>query len=130
MARTFEPHLTSRQAGKRWEKVAESFLQSRGLITRKRNFHSRFGEIDLIMQDKDALVFVEVRFRDNDRFGSGAETVTRSKQVKLAKAASYFLLINPAYSQRPCRFDVISIHGKQGNTVFDWIKNAFDAPSR
>ncbi len=120
---------TSRQVGSQWEKAAESFLHKRGLITRKRNFFSRFGEIDLIMKDGEVLVFVEVRFRGNDRFGDGAETITVWKQSKLARAAMYFLSINSHYSQKPCRFDVISVGRNQGKIEFDWIRNAFDSPS-
>ncbi len=130
MAPASKARPNCRQVGKHWEQAAESFLHSRGLITRNRNFYSRFGEIDLVMKDEDVLVFVEVRFRDDHRYGSGAETVTSSKQAKLARAALYFLRLNPYYSQRPCRFDVISVSTTQGNTVFNWIKNAFDAPSR
>lgn len=118
--------LTSRQVGKRWEKIAESFLRRHGLTTRKRNFSSRLGEIDLVMNDRNSLVFVEVRFRGNNRHGSGADTVTRQKQARIIRAAMYFLSQNPRLSQKPCRFDVISIGTDQGNHQIQWIKNAFE----
>ena len=120
--------LTSKQLGNRWEKEAESFLLQRGLTTRKRNFYCRTGEIDLIMNDGEMLVFVEVRYRGSDRHGSGAETVTARKQTRLIRAALYFLCKNPRFSQKPCRFDVISIANHLGNTEFRWIRNAFETP--
>ena len=117
---------TTRQLGGRWEEAAESFLHQRGLKTRKRNFYSRFGEIDLVMKDGEVLVFVEVRFRGNDNFGDGATTVTTRKQAKLIRAALYFLSLNPGYAQKPCRFDVISISIRHGESEFHWIRNAFE----
>ncbi|MCW8901366.1 MAG: YraN family protein, partial [Gammaproteobacteria bacterium] len=98
----------------------------------KRNYHCRFGEIDLIMQDGDSLVFVEVRYRRNNHFGSGAETVTASKQSKLVKTASAYLQQHAKLNQYPARFDVVSITGAVEksnihNIEFDWIKNAFGA---
>jgi putative endonuclease len=119
----------TRLFGDKWETAAESFLHNRGLSTHQRNFYSRFGEIDLIMRDGEEFVFVEVRFREDERHGSGAETVTKHKQAKLTRAALYFLCLNPRYSQNPCRFDVISITSKRNETEFNWIKNAFDSTS-
>ena len=118
----------SQQIGNRWEKEAESFLLQHGLTTRKRNFYCRSGEIDLIMNDGEMLVFVEVRYRGNDWHGSGAETVNARKQSRLIRAALYFLVKNPRFSQKSCRFDVISIGNHNGKTEFRWIRNAFDTP--
>ena len=117
----------TRQVGENWERATESFLRQRGLITLTRNFYSRFGEIDLIMKDQESVVFVEVRFRENKQYGSGADSVTVAKQRKLSRAALYFLYRNPDYSQVPCRFDVVSITGKGGEPSINWIKNAFDS---
>jgi putative endonuclease len=118
---------TSRQRGSHWEQVAESFLNKRGLKTLERNFHARFGEIDLIMLDGSTLVFAEVRYRENDRHGSGADSVTWTKQRRLISAAGRFLQYHPSDRLRPCRFDVISIGRKHGRTRLNWIRNAFDA---
>jgi len=117
----------TRQQGSRWERVAESFLCRQGLKTLARNYHSRFGEIDLVMLDEPVLVFVEVRFRRSDRHGSGAETVTRRKQLRLASAARQYLRHNTGHARRPCRFDVVSIGGGADRTELYWIRAAFDA---
>ena len=117
---------SNRDVGNKWESAAESFLHNRGLKTWKRNFYSRFGEIDLIMKDGNSLVFVEVRFRGNNRFGDGAATVTAHKQARLVRTARYYLCLHPRYSQIPCRFDVVSISNQDGEAQFHWIKNAFE----
>ena len=118
---------TSRQRGSHWEQVAESFLNKRGLETLERNFHARFGEIDLVMLDGSTLVFAEVRYRKNDGHGSGADSVTRTKQRRIISAAGRFLQFHPNDRLRPCRFDVISIGRKDGRTRLNWIRNAFEA---
>ena len=119
--------LTPRQQGSHWERAAESLLRRKGLRTLARNYHSRFGEIDLVMLDEPVLVFVEVRYRRRDRHGSGAETVTRSKQSRLVSAARHFLRSHPDHARRACRFDVVSIGGGAADTELNWIRAAFDA---
>jgi putative endonuclease len=118
--------LTPRQRGSRWELVAESFLRGKGLRTLARNYHSRFGEIDLVMLDEPVLVFVEVRYRHGDHYGSGAETVTHHKQVRLISAARQYLGNHATHARRACRFDVVSIGGGAGDTELRWLRAAFD----
>jgi len=119
--------LTTRDTGQYWEKKVESFLRRSGLITLKRNFICRSGEIDLIMKDQEYLVFTEVRFRHNPHFGSGAETVSRQKQARLIRAAMYYLASKPQYADLRCRFDVISVGIDRGQPQLRWIKHAFEA---
>ena len=118
---------TTRQQGSRWERAAESFLRRKGLKTLARNYHSRLGEIDLVMLDDPVLVFVEVRFRHSDRHGSGAETVTRRKQQRLAGAARHYLRHHPLQARRACRFDVVSIGSGAEGAELRWIRAAFDS---
>ena len=87
----------------------------------------RFGEIDLVMLDGETLVFTEVRFRESNRHGTGADSVTWAKQRRISSAARLYLQRNPGESLRPCRFDVVSIGNDGGQTRFNWIRNAFDA---
>ena len=71
-----------RARGQRVEEASEYYLQQHGLHAIERNFNSRGGEIDLVMRDGETLVFVEVRFRKNDHFGTPAESITaRSKPI-------------------------------------------------
>ena len=115
----------SRQAGAHWEKSAESFLRSNGLKLLQRNFSSRFGEIDLIMEDNRTIVFVEVKYRANNQHGSGADAVTFQKQGRISRTASWFLAKNPHRAEQFCRFDVISIDTLNKDQGINWIKNAF-----
>ena len=73
--------------GARYEALACVHLQAAGLNLLARNFSTRFGELDLVMRDRNVLVFVEVRYRAGTRFGSGAESITASKRPRLITAA-------------------------------------------
>ncbi len=115
-----------RAEGTRWEQVALDFLSGQGLSVLEQNYHCRFGEIDLIMRDVDTISFVEVRYRRGDAFGSGADSVSWHKQRRISAAASHFLQRHPAWSEHPCRFDVVSISGFRHPEI-DWIQNAFDS---
>ncbi|MCW8194351.1 YraN family protein [Proteobacteria bacterium 005FR1] len=116
---------SGRSAGKSGEcaeRHAEDYLIARGLRLRERNYRCKGGEIDLIMADGSTCVFVEVRYRKQQRFGSPAETVDWGKQSKLRRAAEHFLQASGLTDKLPCRFDVISIAGDRS---IEWIKNAF-----
>lgn len=117
----------TRQQGSDWENAAESFLRSRGLKTIRKNYHGRFGEIDLVMLDGGTLVFVEVRYRASAQFGTGAASVTAVKQRRIITAARRFIQCERQHAYRPCRFDVISIGNEDGRTVMNWIRSAFDS---
>ena len=85
------------------------------------------GEIDIISQKKEYIVFVEVRLRKTDLYGSGAETVDIFKQRKLIKAALTYMKRNNL-TDVPARFDVVSITGDaDGEYSIEIIENAFEA---
>ncbi len=113
--------------GRHWERVAESWLHRRGLKTLQRNFHCRLGEIDLVMTDQESIVFVEVRYRGPGSWTGGAGSVTRRKQLRLARAAGIFLNGHPRLAHRPCRFDVLAVDGAGGQPRFNWLRNAFQS---
>ena len=124
--------VTTREQGEYTESLACQYLENKGFKLIEKNFNCRVGEIDLIMQDNDSLVFVEVRYRRNNNFGSGAESITTSKQSKLIKTAALYLQQNAKLNKYPARFDVVSITGfietdNIDNINFDWIENAFGA---
>ena len=112
--------VSRRLTGKKAEDVACSFLQRNGLSLVQRNYHCRYGEIDLIMQDSDTLVFIEVRYRSSIKFGSAAESVDNNKQRKLAFTANHYLQKHP--TNQPTRFDVVALAPQQQP---EWITNAF-----
>lgn len=115
------------QIGAAAEALACDYLQQHGLVLLARNYRVPQGELDLIMQEHDHIVFVEVRFRRNHRYGSGAESVHTAKQGKLIKTALYYLQQHPKLAKRPVRFDVVSISIIDAQPRIDWIKDAFQA---
>lgn len=87
----------------------------------ERNFGCKGGEIDLLMMDRDTLVFVEVRKRALSKFGGAADSVGSAKQRRLIVAAQVYL---QRYKSPPaCRFDVIAIDGDK----ITWLKDAIQA---
>lgn len=126
MARA-EPSLDRRARGDAVETAALGFLQAHGLRLLARNAQARGGELDLVMLDGDALVFVEVRYRASAMFGGGAASVDAGKRRKLVRAAQAFLLRHPRHADAPCRFDVIDASGDPAAPRIEWLKDAFRA---
>lgn len=118
---------TSQQIiGDRSEALARHHLEAQGMRLLHRNFRCKCGEIDLIMQHGDMIVFVEVRARKHSRFGSAAESINRTKQRKLINAAHYFIQRHDPQLRHSYRFDVIAIQGEPGNNpAIQWISSAF-----
>lgn len=116
---------TTAARGAAWERVAQRELERAGLRLRAANVRYRFGELDLVMDDADTLVFVEVRFRRGSRFGGGAASVDARKRARLARAASAYLAAHPDLARRACRFDVVALSGDDAAPCLDWIRNAF-----
>ena len=114
----------ARESGEQAEELACRYLQTQGLRLVTRNHRCRRGEIDLIMEDGESLVFVEVRYRASARFGSAAESVDARKRTRLIAAAGHFL--QQQRRNRPCRFDVVAISGA-AEPDLQWITNAFEA---
>ncbi len=110
--------------GRQAEELAARYLQRQGLRLLCRNYRCKTGELDLIMRDRDALVFVEVRYRRTPRFGSATETVDWRKQQRLIRTAWHYLAQHGSRNP-PCRFDIVGIGPVGGRLSFDWIKDAF-----
>ena len=108
--------------GKIAEDKACDFLQKNGLKLVKKNYHCRSGEIDLIMQDKQELVFVEVRYRKKNDYGSALDSIDQHKIKKLIAAASHYISKHP--SDQPMRFDVV---GFDASLKPKWVSHAFTA---
>ena len=117
------PRIQGTQA----EDQACRFLLARGLRLIDRNYHCRHGEIDLIMQDADNLVFIEVRYRRQHRYGSGAESVDRRKQLRIVHCAADYLYRHPRAAALAARFDVVALTPNRADLKIEWIRNAFDA---
>ncbi len=108
--------------GQQGENLAAKFLSQQGFEIIDRNFHSRYGEIDLIAVQKNLLLFIEVRSRGQSSYVTGKESITHAKQKKILKTAEYYLLQHPHTGD--CRIDVISIDHQYSPSKIEWIKNA------
>lgn len=100
--------------------MALHFLEKKGYRLNTANYQTKLGEIDLIMEQGDAIIFVEVRERKSTDYGTPAESVTPKKQKRIAKAALMFIKTNRLH-KRYLRFDVVSVH--QGTIIH--LENAF-----
>ena len=107
--------------GKYQEDRALDYLNNQGLSLVERNYHGRYGEIDLIMKMGKTVVFVEVRYRKSSYFGTALESVGYQKQQKIIKTAQYYLQKHQLTDKIGTRFDVIAM--SQGH--LEWIKDAF-----
>ncbi|KTC80912.1 putative endonuclease distantly related to archaeal Holliday junction resolvase [Legionella cherrii] len=117
--------MITQEKGRIAEEKALAYLKTQGLKLITQNYRCRLGEIDLIMRDKEALVFIEVRSRISTQFGGGIASVTYAKRQKIIKTATLFMLEHQKYDQFALRFDVIGIDGKSAS--INWIKDAFGA---
>ena len=113
---------TTYNTGMTGETLAEEYLCSKGMTILTRRYRGADGEIDLVMQDGDILVFVEVKFRPTAKAGMGLMSVTPAKQRRLTHAAQHFL-IEREWNDRLVRFDVVEI--TQDGLLH--IPNAFSA---
>ena len=119
------------------EHQAGLFLTANGFQVLHKNYHSRFGEIDLIARNAQDLIFVEVKARSQTKYGQSHEVISNSKQKKIIKTALTYLSEYPDMSDLYCRFDVICFDFQQqfAKTVqhdfsqflydLNWIENAF-----
>ena len=115
------------ERGARAEELCAELLRKAGLRVLARNWRCRHGEIDLVAEEGGTLVFAEVRYRRDERFGGAAESVTAAKQSRLIAAARLFLMRRPyARSEPACRFDVLLLDSLDTERI-KWIRNAFTA---
>ena len=106
---------TSKLTGAWGEAVAAEYLRKKHYQILANSYHSRFGEIDLIVKNRKFLVFVEVKLRKSNQFAKAAEYVDKRKQDKLRVTASIYLSENPTNLQP--RFDVIEIYAPEGTAT-------------
>lgn len=114
--------MSTQRRGAFYEKRARRYLESQGLKFVAANVYVRGGEIDLIMEHHQVIVFIEVRFRRSDAFGSAAASVTVRKQKRLLHTAQVWLSgEGESFETVDCRFDVLAFTGNE----IEWLTNAF-----
>lgn len=123
---------TSHSRGQHAENACCEYLQEQGLKLLEKNYRGHQGEIDIIMQDKSILVFIEVRFRKNNLYGGALESITSKKKHRITATAKQYL--QNKTNIKNGRIDVVAMSQKPHNTAsinfkddydFEWIKNAF-----
>jgi putative endonuclease len=112
--------LDKTQKGKFFEDRAVKYLESIGYKVLLRNYRSKYGEIDIIAETDNVIVFVEVKGRFTESFGSGEESITKKKIDKIIKTALQFIEENNL-QEKDFRFDVVAF---KGNQIFH-LENAF-----
>ena len=110
------------QKGKSYEQKAAAYLKEQGLSLLATNYRCRQGEIDIIGIHEDCLVFVEVKYRKDEKSGMPEEAVGVNKQRKICRVSDYFRISNRQYEQLQVRYDVAAITGEQ----IKWYQNAFE----
>ena len=113
-------------SGEQAEKLACNYLQKRGLKLLERNFRTRRGEIDLIMQHKSCLVFIEVRFRQSADYGSAEESIGPIKCNRLKMAALAYLQQRYQSMDIESRFDAVAIGRDRRQSDYfaiNWVQN-------
>ena len=122
-------NTTAVSIGNIGEEAAVITLKKQGYKIIERNYRTKLGEIDIIAKDGEYTVFVEVRLRKSNAFGSPADTIDERKQQKIIKTAQLYAVKNEIYDT-PMRFDAVLINSetdgeKLVNEEIQIIKNAF-----
>ncbi|MDE7071329.1 MAG: YraN family protein [Clostridia bacterium] len=100
--------MNNRKSGIEGENTAVEYLKKQGYLIIERNFNTKVGEIDIIAKDKDTIVFIEVKARENTKFGQPIESITPHKVHSIIRTAQWYLSSKKKYNSL-CRFDVIEI---------------------
>jgi len=116
--------MSNIEIGKFGQGVAEKFLRDKGYELLEENFCAPGGEIDLIMKDGSYIVFIEVKFRQNENYGLPREAVGKSKQQRIKKTAMHYIK-RKRLDDADFRFDVVEMLGKIEGIEVEHIENAF-----
>ena len=112
--------------GRTAENLALRYLQQQNLNLLERNFRSRFGEIDLIMQQNNTIIFVEVRARKTAAFMHPVESVDYRKRHRIRKTGQVYMHKTAAWNRFDMRFDVVALTGNATRGMkIEWIRAAF-----
>jgi putative endonuclease len=106
------------------ESKAVNYLKKQGYKIIRQNYHTRFGEIDIIAKDGETIVFIEVKARKSHAYNP-KEAVTKNKKRKISMVALYFLKSTNQMNMR-ARFDVVSIGPENNIKGIEIVKNAFE----
>ena len=118
--------MTLSQNGKLGENFAAEWLQKSGYSIIGMNYHTRFGEIDIIAKDNETICFIEVKFRSNSSMGVPAEAVNSMKQERIIKTAMLYIEDMGLNLDTSIRFDIAEVAQKDGEYYIRYTENAFE----
>ena len=118
--------MNKRTVGGSLESLACEYLRNNGAQVIESNYRCRQGEVDIVARDGVYLCFVEVKYRNNYRFGEPEEAVDLKKRRHICKVSRFYLYSKYKSFDIPIRYDVIAISPENDFLTFKWIKNAFD----
>ena len=116
------------RTGKQGEDLAAAHLTDNGYRILQRNYRSVFGEIDIVAEEGDTLVFVEVKSRRSEAYGDPQLAVCPEKQRKSARGAMSYLS-EKGWNRRPARFDIVAVKLRPSGNLIELIRNAFELAS-
>lgn len=114
-----------KHTGRQGEDLAAAWLAEAGYRIIERNYRCLFGEIDIVAQDGDTLVFVEVKSRRSGAFGAPELAVGIEKQRKISRISLHYLA-EKGWSHRPARYDVVAVRLQPEGPRIELIRNAFE----
>jgi len=116
------------RTGKQGEDLAAAHLADNGYRILQRNYRSVFGEIDIVAEEGDTLVFVEVKSRRSEAYGDPQLAVGPKKQRKISRVAMSYLS-EKGWNRRPARFDIVAVKLRPSGNLIELIRNAFELAS-
>jgi putative endonuclease len=125
MAKGFRMQNQRQKFGRESESIVAKQLKKHGYKILEQNYRTKLGEIDIIAKDKKTLVFVEVKARRSDLYGSPKWAITPKKQRQISKVALYYLKVTKQTKVK-ARFDVVTVSLFEDKPQIDIIKNAFE----
>jgi putative endonuclease len=114
--------MSTTERGRVAEKLAANYLEQRGFKILKRNWHNRFVEIDLVAEQRGTIHIVEVKYRARTDWGTGFESITHDKAMRLERAAQYW--VQETGHTGPIQIDAIAVAGDLKRPIIDYIPNA------
>ena len=119
-----EADVLKKITGRAGENAAADYIKSRKMKVIKRNYVTPFGEIDIIANDGDYIVFIEVKTRSGDRYGAPSEAVDKIKRKHIVDSAKYYLKVTDN-TEAFTRFDVAEVFSDNGSYAVNYIEDAF-----
>lgn len=111
-----------RKLGAKVEQLVSEYLNTLGFTILEMNYRCKQGEIDIIAKDQEYYVFIEVKYRNNTKYGTPQEAVGSAKQRRICNAAQYYLYSHRLSEATPVRFDVAAVLENK----ITYYKNAFE----